>query len=181
MDRRPRRESPYPRPTVGFRASLTIAASWSNSTDQGVGSNVASRLARDQSIAEYPLEIDRVLIQLASPDTPRLIAFYRDVLQLPLHGMGPHNFAIGADTILSIQHHSQVSGPTKEPTRVIFDFWVKDIDAEQARLEVQGVRFSRSKGLEYWGGVISTFSDPDGNTIQLIQHKPELRTSPSAP
>ncbi len=140
---------------------------------------VAGRTLSEPHVDECRLEIDRVLIQLASPDVPRLIAFYRDVVQLRPHTMGPHNFAIGAETILSIQHHSQVSGPTKEPTRVIIDLWVKDIDAEQARLEAQGVRFLRSKGLEYWGGVISTFSDPDGNTIQLIQHKPELRTSPT--
>jgi predicted enzyme related to lactoylglutathione lyase len=105
---------------------------------------------------------------------------YRDIVQLPPHRMGPHNFAIGAETILSIQHHSQVSGPTKEPSRVIIDLWVRDIAAEQARLEAQGVQFSRSQGVEYWGGVISTFNDPDGNTVQLIQHNPELRTSATA-
>ena len=126
------------------------------------------------------MDISRVFVQLASSDVERLIVFYRDVVQLSPHSMGPHNFAIGADTIFSIQHHSQVSGPTKEPSRVIIDFWVKDIDAEQARLEGHGVRFSRRKGIEYWGGVISTFNDPDGNTIQLIQHKPELRTRPTA-
>jgi hypothetical protein len=35
------------------------------------------------------------------------------------------------------------------------------------------VKFSRSQGREYWGGVISTFADPDGNLLQLIQFKPE--------
>ena len=45
--------------------------------------------------------------------------------------------------------------------------------AEQSRLEEQGVKFIRTAGKEYWGGVISTFLDPDGNYCQLVQYKPE--------
>ncbi len=37
--------------------------------------------------------------------------------------------------------------------------------------------FIRNKGVEWWGGVISTFNDPDGNTVQLMQYKPELATA----
>jgi predicted enzyme related to lactoylglutathione lyase len=43
------------------------------------------------------------------------------------------------------------------------------------------VKFIREKGTEYWGGVISTFNDPDGNTIQLMEFKPELAREEGAP
>ena len=56
---------------------------------------------------------------------------------------------------------------------MLIDFFVEDIAAEQARLKSHGVKFIREEGKEHWGGVISTFLDPDGNYCQLIQYKPE--------
>ena len=41
------------------------------------------------------------------------------------------------------------------------------------RLEEQGVTFIRTAGRETWGGIISTFTDPDGNYLQLIEFRPE--------
>jgi len=120
-----------------------------------------------------------IFIQLASPDRERLYAFYRDVIQLPAReNMGPDNFALATDTTLAIVDHSEVSGPAREPARVMLDLWVDDIESEQAKLEAAGVMFSRNKELEFWGGVISTFNDPDGNIVQLIQYKPELAQIP---
>ena len=118
-------------------------------------------------------------IQLASPDRERLYAFYRDVIQLPAReNMGPDNFALASETTLAIVEHSEVSGPAREPARVTLDFWVDDIESEQAKLEAAGVKFTRDMGLEFWGGIISTFNDPDGNILQLIQYRPELAQIP---
>jgi predicted enzyme related to lactoylglutathione lyase len=50
--------------------------------------------------------------------------------------------------------------------------FVDDIEAEHARLEALGVTFIRSMGREQWGGVFSTFSDPDGNLLQIAEFKP---------
>ena len=75
---------------------------------------------------------------------------------------------------LFIVDHSEISGPTKERARSILDLHIEDIDEQHERLKAAGVKFGREKGVEWWGGVISTFNDPDGNTIQLIQFKPEL-------
>lgn len=120
------------------------------------------------------MEITHTSIQLATSDPQRLLGFYRDTLQLtPRPEMG-EALEIGPTTVLFVVDHSEVSGPVKEPARQIIDLHVADIDAEQARLEARGVAFCRDKGVEYWGGVISTFADPDGNLLQLIQHKPEL-------
>jgi predicted enzyme related to lactoylglutathione lyase len=55
----------------------------------------------------------------------------------------------------------------------LLDFFVDDLAAEQKRLEAAGVRFVRKEGKEYWGGVISTFLDPDGNYVQLIEFRPQ--------
>ena len=51
---------------------------------------------------------------------------------------------------------------------------MEDIHASQAELEAKGVEFFRDKGVEYWGGIISSFQDPDGNYVQLIQFDPSL-------
>lgn len=121
------------------------------------------------------MNVTHISIQIASHDPERLGAFYREVLQLPeAPEMGPGAFKIGATDMLLLVDHSEVSGPTNEPARMLLDLHVEDIDAEHARLEKAGVKFTRDKGLEYWGGVISTFNDPDGNTVQLMQYKPEL-------
>ncbi|MCL4242755.1 MAG: VOC family protein [Dehalococcoidia bacterium] len=121
------------------------------------------------------MEINEVSIQLASPDPQRLAAFYRDVVGLkPTEGMGDQSFHIGAAGLLFIVDHSEVSGPTAEPARAIIDLHIGGLDAEHERLERAGVKFIRNKGVEFWGGVISTFEDPDGNRIQLMEYRPEL-------
>lgn len=128
------------------------------------------------------MNVNNISIQLASEDPKRLLAFYRDVVQLPPEeGMGEEAFKLGPGATLFVVDHSQVAGPTREPARAIIDLHLAGLDAEQARLEAAGVKFSRSKGVEYWGGVISTFSDPDGNTIQLIEYRPELAREENAP
>ncbi|MEO8539963.1 MAG: VOC family protein [bacterium] len=123
------------------------------------------------------MEITSVSIQLASSEPDRLRDFYRDIVQLAPDEMGDGSFKLGAGGTLFVVDHSEVSGATKERARAIIDLHITDIDGEHARLEAAGVNFTRCKGLEWWGGVISTFGDPDGNTIQLIQFKPELATA----
>lgn len=121
------------------------------------------------------MEISQISIQLATSNPQRLIGFYRDVVGLPLtEGMGDQSFQIGPAGVLFVVDHSEVSGPTAEPARAIIDLHITGLDAEQERLEAAGVKFLRRKGLEYWGGVISTFEDPDGNRIQLMEYHPEL-------
>jgi uncharacterized glyoxalase superfamily protein PhnB len=55
---------------------------------------------------------------------------------------------------------------------VLVNMFVDDIKAEHARLEAQGVTFVRSLGREEWGGVFSTFADPDGNYLQVAEFSP---------
>jgi predicted enzyme related to lactoylglutathione lyase len=121
------------------------------------------------------MEINQVSIQLASPHPRRLGAFYREVVGLqPTEGMGDQSFHIGPGAVLFIVDHSEISGPASEPARAIIDLHISGIDAEHERLEKAGVKFIRDRGVEFWGGVISTFEDPDGNRVQLIEYRPEL-------
>ena len=121
------------------------------------------------------MEVQQISIQLASDNPRRMLEFYRDVVQLPVvEGMGDHALQLVPGGVLFLVDHSEVRGSNANAARCIIDLHVGDLDAQQARLESAGVRFLRSKGVEYWGGVISTFEDPDGNRVQMIQFKPEL-------
>ena len=105
-------------------------------------------------------------------DPERLVAFYRDVIGLkPNPEMGEGTFDAGG-TPFMVDGHSETKGEASEPQRALFNFFVDDVEAEQRRLEEQGVKFIRTAGREEWGGVISTFGDPDGNYGQLIAFTP---------
>ena len=118
------------------------------------------------------MNVSSVFLNINSEDPQRLYTFYRDVVGLPVQeGMGEHALNVAGMT-LGFDGHSEVKGPAKEPARVLFDMFVDDIAAEEARIAGHGVKFVRSQGKEYWGGVISTFADPDGNLVQLMYFDP---------
>lgn len=95
--------------------------------------------------------------------------FYRDTLGLEPRSerRGFINFEWG-DVRLTIATHDDVVGTTSEPERMMVNLDVRDIGAVHTRLQDAGVVFSREPSEERWGWV-ATMSDPDGNTIQLIQ------------
>lgn len=114
-------------------------------------------------------------INLTTDQVDAMTAFYRDTLGLAQCEMS-QGFIVGGPEI-HIDGHSQTSGRTKEPSRCLVNLMVEDLGAEQAALEAKGVEFSRKDGREWWGGRISTFSDPDGNILQLIQFDPALASA----
>ena len=123
------------------------------------------------------MNVTDCFINITSEDPDRLVAFYRDVVGLQLKPeMGDHSFHIGPGATLGIDGHSETHGRAKEPSRILIDFSVADVKAERERLEAAGVAFTRKEGAEYWGGVISTFYDPDGNCCQIIGFNPALAT-----
>jgi predicted enzyme related to lactoylglutathione lyase len=114
------------------------------------------------------------IVNVTSESPDKLIAFYRDVVELPPNpNIGEGAFEVVPGVSFIVDGHSDTKGKAKEPQRVLVDFFVDDLAAEQARLKSKGVKFVREEGREQWGGVISTFLDPDGNYCQLIQYKPE--------
>jgi catechol-2,3-dioxygenase len=61
-------------------------------------------------------------------------AFYRDVVGLEPDEVGEGSFKLGPAGTFFVVDHSEVSGPTKERSRVMIDLHVADIDAEQGRM-----------------------------------------------
>ena len=110
----------------------------------------------------------------------RLLEFYRDTLGLTPHSVRPDFVAFRWGRMrLSIGTHSRVKGPSTEPDRVMVNLGVTDIHALHRKLEAKGVLFSRPPEQEHWGGWVATLSDPDGNTLQLMQQPSERLASPS--
>jgi len=103
-------------------------------------------------------------------DLERLSAFYRDTLGLEPHSVQPRfvSFKWG-DVKLGIGAHDRVSGPARDPYRIMVNLGVQDIHAAYRTLVERGVRFLRAPEREHWGGWVATFADPDGNVLQLLQ------------
>jgi predicted enzyme related to lactoylglutathione lyase len=121
------------------------------------------------------MDVDHIIVNVNSPQPERLIAYYRDVVQLPpVEGMGPGAFNVGSGSSFIIDGHSKVTGNASQPERVLLNLMISDIAKEHDRLAAAGAKVVRDKGREYWGGIISTFEDPDGNYYQLIEFRPEL-------
>ena len=109
-------------------------------------------------------------INSANPDA--LHAFYREIVGLkPLPERGERVFNLNGASF-GIDGHDAISGPSNEPARSLLNFFVADAKVECERMETLGVDFIRKEGVEFWGGVISTFADLDGNLCQLIQYDP---------
>ena len=117
------------------------------------------------------MKVNQLILNVTSDQPAVLTQFYRDVVALPrVPDMGESAFDVNG-AVFVIDGHSEVHGATKEPARVLINFMVDDLAAEQARLEGLGVKFTRTAGREEWGGIISTFADPDGNYCQLVEFK----------
>ena len=103
-------------------------------------------------------------------DLDRLFAFYRDTLQLTPHSIRPHFIAFRwGDMRLSLGKHARVSGPSRDPYRIMINLGVDDIHRVYAALCAKGVAFLKPPTQEEWGGWVATFFDPDGNILQLLQ------------
>ncbi len=104
----------------------------------------------------------------------RMFAFYRDVLQLPLHSNHGDFIAFELGEVrFNLGLHDRVEGPAKDPYRSMPHLGVDNIHAVAARLQQAGVEFIRHPEQERWGGWVATFIDPDGNVLQLLQLTPE--------
>ena|SRR5690606_39064395 len=106
-------------------------------------------------------------------DLDRLSAFYRDTLGLTPYSVRPHFIAFRWGNMrLSLGKHRNVSGPARDPYRIMINLEVEDIHQMHASLTRQGVSFLKPPTQEYWGGWVATFFDPDGNILQLLQQPP---------
>jgi predicted enzyme related to lactoylglutathione lyase len=121
------------------------------------------------------MKTNQLIFNITSEQPEKLDDFYANVVGLerePNSG----GFLVGG-ALFTIDGHSETKGRAREPHRYLFSFTVDDAKAERERLEAQGVQFVRKEGREFWGGVFSTFVDPDGNYGQLMEFRPEAAGS----
>jgi predicted enzyme related to lactoylglutathione lyase len=124
------------------------------------------------SMQGAPAGLEMFVIMRTSGDPERMRTFYRDVVGLSDDFPELGNPFMAGQTSIYIGAHSETQGEAKEPARILLNLPVADLAAEQKRIEAQGVKFLRSAGREPWGGVVSTFQDPDGNFLQLMEYRP---------
>ena len=114
-------------------------------------------------------------IHISVTDLDRSVAFYRDVLGVPMLFQVPGQpmaFFASGDVRLYL-------GVPEDPdftTKVLVYFRVEDIDAEQARLTGLGVEFRGEPQVVHKDGAtelwMTGFSDPDGHHLVLMQERP---------
>ena len=100
---------------------------------------------------------------------PKVMAeFYEKIIGKPADMVegGWYGWLIGS-AFLSIGEHSEMSGPTKDPGRVMFNFETKEVKEEFARMKEAGAIVIKEP-YEMGGAWIATLADPDGNYFQLM-------------
>lgn len=102
---------------------------------------------------------------VGSSNVDAMKQWYRDAFDITENDMGA--FELGPVQFF-IEAHSEVSGPTKEPARVLINLDVEDCRALESHLDGLGVRWVRKVEQEDFG-LIGTVADPDGNYVQVIQ------------
>src|ERR1700756_1080342 len=115
-------------------------------------------------------ELAGVLIWTSARRFPAMGPFYVDVLGLkPRHRRDDFvNFEWGK-VRLTVSVHDDVDGSARDPLRIMVNLAVDDIDAQHRRLGDAGGPCLRAPEQEPWGGWVATFTDPDGNIVQLMQ------------
>ena len=119
-------------------------------------------------------------INLAVTDFNRSLAFYRDVLALPLQFVDD-TFQFAAFSAGAVRL-AVVGGADSKKMREAkggdvhtgIGFCVADVDAAFSELAAKGVRFTMNPSKQPWGGYMAMFADPDGN-IFYLDTSPELR------
>jgi predicted enzyme related to lactoylglutathione lyase len=118
------------------------------------------------------MKVDSFMFNITSENPEALDAFYANVVGLEREPQSG-GFMVGEGALFTIDGHSETHGRAVEPHRALFSFNVDSAQAERERMEALGVTFIRREGQEFWGGIFSTFVDPDGNYGQLVEFHPE--------
>jgi predicted enzyme related to lactoylglutathione lyase len=115
-------------------------------------------------------------IHISVTDLARSVAFYRDVLGVPLVFEVPGQsmaFLRSGDVRLYLG----VPESAEYATKVLLYFWVDDIEAEYARLAAAGVPMAGAPHVVHRDGAtalwMSSLTDPDGHHLTLMQERPE--------
>ena len=108
-------------------------------------------------------------INLHVKDFAACVAFYRDVIGLPViaadepfryasFAAGGVTFAVAGDPDAVRNGEDRLSG---------IGICVPDVDVAYEDLRAKGVRFTMAPSKQPWGGYMAMFADPDGNVFYL--------------
>ncbi|MEM8647679.1 MAG: VOC family protein [Pseudomonadota bacterium] len=110
----------------------------------------------------------RIFVQ----DLPAALAFYHDVLELPVIWQKEESaFGLNAGISLIVE---TVPDDAPEEDRALVgrfvgcSFEVQDIHASYDRLCAAGVSFHGAPAQQAWGGTLAHFDDPSGNVLTLV-------------
>lgn len=109
-------------------------------------------------------------IMIGTSDSKALAEFYGQVLGRPADLTESdqwYTWKTGENMSLSIGPHSEVTGQTKEPQRIILNFETAQVKEEFDRIKAAGATVVKEP-YEMQGAWIATFADPDGNYLQLM-------------
>ncbi len=119
-------------------------------------------------------------ILLWSDDYAALAAWYQDVFNLKVIEQLDHPKDTGilmefpqGQPWLWTGKHSEINGKNKDPLRIMFNINVDSVTESYEYLKSKGIKEFiaepfKAPTFDKW---FCTFSDPDGNTIQLIGKK----------
>ena len=117
------------------------------------------------------LSAARVFVRDLAPS----LQFYAGLLGLPLKagGAGQGFLVLDLGGVDLVVESVPLDAPADEQILVGrftgLSFAVQDMLASHAQLSAVGVRFTGAPELQAWGGILATFSDPEGNEMQLVQ------------
>ena len=116
-------------------------------------------------------------ILIGSENATKLAKFYREIVGLKQamsfemgeKGESGYSFEMEGSASIVVMDHSNVKGKSKDPSRIMFNLEVDDIDKEVERLKKAKVKLVQDIYHVEDYGRIATFEDVDGNYFQLVQ------------
>lgn len=111
-------------------------------------------------------------VNLGVLDFSRAVAFYRDVIGLPLlfsdESFQYARFQAGGTTFAVVGGEEiKISRAGKPEYHTGIGLCVPDVDAAYRDLSAKGVRFTMTPQKQPWGGYMAMLADPDGNIFYL--------------
>ncbi len=105
---------------------------------------------------------------LSTPDLPRLLRFYEDLLDARVNYRFPADGEpeyVGVHIGESNLGLGRATGTTADPGRITLWVYADDCDAAVTRLRAGGATVVAEPADQPWGERMATITDPDGNPI----------------